>query len=429
MIVCRDCGTQNADGDIFCGGCPGFLEHTGEYVDDGLPEIVEAEPEEQAGLMTRIKHAITGDDLPPPSGAAAATPAPGAPAPEAPELDDAARRAAALVAKPVAETKRMEPPTRDSRKSAAPAASGPAASGPTAQAPTAQVPQAAKARPKVQKQAPSRKINPGDLICGRCGEGNPDTRKFCRRCGETLVEAVVAKRAWYKRLIPRRKKKQLKAGDRPDRSSGRAAGTKARLFRGKVLGRFADLRRIVALLAIVGIGVGFAIPSARSAMMNGATGGLGKVRRIISPTYSNIPIDPLRVTASSETVGGEAVNIADSNTLTFWLADPADPAASASVVFVETTDVAHVLVHPGKQEGGGKVVRPDPRPREMLFRVTDESGTITEVVASIPDEDGFQTIDLKVDAAVSVETIVVNCYPDPVLTICPVTELEFQSKD
>jgi hypothetical protein len=429
MIVCRDCGTQNADDDIFCGGCPGFLEHTGEYVDDGLPEFVEAEPDEQAGLMTRIKHAITGDDLPPPSGAAAATPAPGEAAPQAPELDEGARRAAALVAKPVAETKRMEPPKRESRKSATPAAAGPAAAGPTAQAPSAQVPQAAKPRPKVKKQTPSRKINPGDLICGRCGEGNPETRKFCRRCGESLVEAFVAKRPWYKRLVPKRKKKQLKAGDRPDRSSGRAAGTKARLFRGKVLGKFADFRRILAVLAIVGIGVGFAVPSARSAIMDGGGDAFGKVRRIVSPTYSNIPIDPLRISASSETEGGEALKVADKKRLTYWLADPTDPAASVTVVFVEPTDVVHVLVHPGQQEAGGKVLRPEPRPRQMLFRVTDESGTITEVPVSIADEDGFQTVGLNVDAAVSVETLVVNCYPDPVLTVCPISELEFQSKD
>jgi hypothetical protein len=425
MIVCRDCGTQNADDDIFCGGCPGFLEHTGEYVDDGVPEI-EAEPVEQEsdGLITRIKHAIAGDELPPPTGEAADPKASFDVAAGQPELDEDARRAAALVAKPVAEEKRIEPRQRQHRT---PAES--VATGPTAKAPTAQVPQAAKPRPKVKKQAPSRKINPGDLICGRCGEGNPGTRKFCRRCGESLIEAVVAKRPWYRRLIPQRKKKQLEAGDRPDRSSGRAAGTKARIFRGKVLGKLADARRILALLAIVGIGVGFAIPSARSAIMDGGSGALGKVRRIVSPTYSNIPIDPLRVSASSETVDGEAVNVADSNTLTFWRADSADPDASVTVVFVDTTDVAHVLVHPGQQEDGGKVVRPDPRPREMLFRVTDEAGTITEVVASIADEDGFQTVDLGVDAAVSVETVVVNCYPDPVLTVCPVTELEFQSKD
>jgi hypothetical protein len=282
----------------------------------------------------------------------------------------------------------------------------------------------------VQRQAPSRRINPGDLVCGQCGEGNPPTRKFCRRCGATLAEAVVAKKPWYRRLLPSRKDKRLQAGQRPDRATGRSgAATRARLFRGKALGKYADLRRILAILALLGIGVGFALPSARSAIVDGGTGAYNRVRRIISPTYSNIPIDPTRVSASSETPGGEAVNVADSNTLTYWLAEPDDPSASVTVVFVDTTDVHHVLVHPGKQENGGKVIRPDPRPRELLFRVTDESGTITEVVAPIADEDGFQTVDLDVDAAVSVETIVVNCFPDPVLTVCPITELEFQQQD
>ena len=163
--------------------------------------------------------------------------------------------------------------------------------------------------------------------------------------------------------------------------------------------------------------------------MDGGGDVLGRIRRTISPTYSNIPIDPARVSASSETVDGEAADVTDGNTLTYWLAQPVDETPSVVVTFVDTTDVQHVLVHPGKQEDGGKVVRPDPRPRELLFRVTDDTGTVTEVVATLQDEDGFQTIDLAVDAAVSVETVVVNCFPDPVITVCPITELEFQSKD
>jgi ribosomal protein L40E len=426
MIVCRDCGTQNADDDVFCGGCPGFLEHTGEFVDDGLPEPIEEVADERAGIVTRLKHAITGDDLPPPSVIPTSSPV-GVESklhPEPRELDDDERRAAALLAKPV-EPVPLSPPNGGS----ASAVGGQPPGAPMSQTPQAQAPQASKPRPRVTKQAPTRKINPGDLICGRCGEGNPDTRKFCRRCGETLVEAVVAKKAWYRSLTPSRKKKQVKAGDRPDRGTGRKAGTKARLFRGKVLGKFADVRRILAVLAVVGIGVGFAVPSARRAILDGGSDGLGSVRRTFSPTYSNIPIDPGRVSASTETPDGEAERVTDNNTLTYWLANESDPEASVTVVFVETTDVAHVLVSPGQQVDGGKIVRPDPRPREMLFRVTDESGTISEVASMIRDEDGFQTIDLNVDAAVSVETIVVNCYPDPVLTVCPVTELAFQSKD
>ena len=43
----------------------------------------------------------------------------------------------------------------------------------------------------------------------------------------------------------------------------------------------------------------------------------------------------MRISASSETEGGEALKVADKKRLTFWLADPADPAASVTVVFVE----------------------------------------------------------------------------------------------
>ena len=100
-----------------------------------------------------------------------------------------------------------------------------------------------------------------------------------------------------------------------------------------------------------------------------------------------------------------------------------------SVGFVEPTDVEHVLVHPGQQEDGGKVVRPDPRPCELLFRLTarrrhDHRGDSP----TLEDKDGYQKVKLETDDVASVETVVVNCFPDPVVTVCPITELEFQKK-
>jgi hypothetical protein len=76
----------------------------------------------------------------------------------------------------------------------------------------------------------------------------------------------------------------------------------------------------------------------------------------------------------------------------------------------------------------GKVVRPDPRPRELLFRLTAADGTVTEVTATLEDTDGFQKVKLETDDVASVESVVVNCFPDPVVTVCPITELEFQKK-
>ena len=428
MIICKECGHQNEDDDLFCGNCPAFLEYSGERIGGPEPTVEEAAPASQPGLVTRIRHAISGTDLPPPSGAGAAAgaglgpPVPGAstsaPAgapigglPAPPRTGD--ERAAALVAKPDT----LQPP--DGKQTV------------TARAPEAQRPQTPLPRPKVAKQAPSRKINPGDLVCGVCGEGNDPQRNYCRRCGSTLAEAVVSKTRWFRRR-PKRKK-SLAAGDRPGRpgsgTSGRNAARGARIARGKFLGRLADVKRILALLAIVGIGVGLAVPNLRTWVTDNAVDAFNKVKRTVSPEYTNIAIDRARVTSPSGGIaGGEATNVADSNTLTYWLAPPEAANPSVVVGFVEPTNVEHVLVHPGQQEDGGKVVRPDPRPRELLFRLTAADGTITEVAATLEDTDGFQKVKLETDDVASVETVVVNCFPDPVVTVCPITELEFQKK-
>ena len=257
-------------------------------------------------------------------------------------------RAAALVAKPDA----LQPP--DGGKSV------------TASAPEAQRPQAALRDPKVTKQAPSRKINPGDLVCGVCGEGNDPQRNYCRRCGSTLAEATVAKTRWYQR---RKSKKVVAAGDRPGQpgrsTSGGGAGRKARVVRGKFLGRFADFKRILAILAIVGIGVGFVVPSIRTWVTDTAVDGFDKVKGTVSPEYTNIPVDPARDDVAIGRDSGRQrppTSPTATRSRTGWPRRRRRP-PSVSVGFVEPTDVEHVLVHPGQQEDGGKVVRPDPRPR------------------------------------------------------------------
>lgn len=53
---------------------------------------------------------------------------------------------------------------------------------------TASPPTASPAR-----ASPARMVVPGDLVCGRCGKPNPPARRFCRRCGEELADAAVAR--------------------------------------------------------------------------------------------------------------------------------------------------------------------------------------------------------------------------------------------
>ena len=50
---------------------------------------------------------------------------------------------------------------------------------------------------------PPTRRHPGDLICGQCGEGNDPVRHFCRRCGNSLDEAIAVRLPWYRRFFHR----------------------------------------------------------------------------------------------------------------------------------------------------------------------------------------------------------------------------------
>jgi len=108
---------------------------------------------------------------------------------------------------------RAPDPTVRSRTGAAEPASG---------VPEEVVPQRTPPRvAPVTKTKPSRRLRPGDLICGQCGEGNEPTRKFCSRCGEELTTATVVKTRWYRKLL-RRKTKVMEAGARPGQPGAKA---------------------------------------------------------------------------------------------------------------------------------------------------------------------------------------------------------------
>src|SRR6516164_9829537 len=63
MIVCTRCGFQNEDSDTFCGSCAGFLEWSGQQVEEAAEPEPTPEPEpqpepERAGFIDRVKDKI-----------------------------------------------------------------------------------------------------------------------------------------------------------------------------------------------------------------------------------------------------------------------------------------------------------------------------------------------------------------------------------
>jgi ribosomal protein L40E len=150
MIVCTNCGHENADDAEFCESCQGFLEWDGKKVE---------EPEEAHETSLVPSDAAT----------------------------TAAGSDAALQAAP------------DMRERDQPEAVQPAQQ---------YVP------PPRQRPTPAVEPEPGELICDQCGSGNRAEANFCRRCGASLEGASVAQGPpWWRRVVAR-PRKTYAAGER-----------------------------------------------------------------------------------------------------------------------------------------------------------------------------------------------------------------------
>ncbi len=154
-------------------------------------------------------------------------------------------------------------------------------------------------------------MEPGDLICAECGEGNPTTRKFCSRCGTSLESAQVVKAKWWQKLMPRRGPKKRKAGDRPSARKTRKS------FPSKVMAvLFGGVSRVVGVILLVGGLVYGIVPNVRSSVNEQFGSIKGTVNGWIHPKRTEVI--PTGVIASSQLPGHAGQFITDGPTNTYW---------------------------------------------------------------------------------------------------------------
>jgi hypothetical protein len=111
------------------------------------------------------------------------------------------------------------------------------------------LPQAPRHRvaPVTRTAPPTRRLQPGDLVCPECGEGNLPVRKFCSRCGTSLHLARVVAVPWWKKVF-RRGPKVMKAGARPKTPGQRGSRKVLRQMERKIRLTLAVLGTLAALL-------------------------------------------------------------------------------------------------------------------------------------------------------------------------------------
>ena len=235
------------------------------------------------------------------------------------------------------------------------------------------------------KTAPSRRLQPGDLICGTCGEGNPPTRRFCSRCGASLVTATKAKESWWRRflrwlrrLFPGHGPKVVKIGSASTAAAGKD-GNVAHLAK-PGLDLKATFRRVLRIvrnvLAVVilfgGILYG-AYPPFRNAVNSKFESAKSHVTTDIGIGQS--PIHPVGVTANESMPGFPPLNASDENLNSYWLAPwSSSDESTLTFTFDHHVTLKQMILH----IGASNAYIQDGRPSELrLVFSNGESDTIT----------------------------------------------------
>ncbi|MBB5959287.1 hypothetical protein FHS29_005907 [Saccharothrix tamanrassetensis] len=266
-------------------------------------------------------------------------------------------------------------------------------------------------RPTDERQAPpghrprltERRVpQPGDLICGQCGEANPPTRKFCARCGTGLVEARVVPEKWWRRFLPRRE--PAKAGTRRRRRGGP----------GKVVGRV--VRWALAVLLLAGVGLYGLVGPFRQAVNNQATSAARDVEDWFSKDPR--PVRPTGITATAESPGHEAALAADNARNTYWAA-PVEPELPTLVLeFDGQVELERAIF----QVGIGDRFQTAHRP-EKVHLVYSTGRTYDLTLADDPDP---QTVEIENSAgAESVEVFVKSLHRSLQGNEVAISEIEF----
>lgn len=200
-------------------------------------------------------------------------------------------------------------------------ADGPGARQPEPGEPGEIAPQVAKTRRiAVTKTKPTRRLRPGDRICGECGEGNAPARKFCSRCGEPLLTAEIVKSSWWRKLLARRGPKTVAISDH--RRPG-STGVSVRRDGPDIRQGFRRLYRVARLGA--GIAVACAVivygvfPPFRN-LINGEFTSVKQKAGSIASSRTLVPVHPVKITSNLQVAGHRGTAAIDGFTNTYWLA-------------------------------------------------------------------------------------------------------------
>lgn len=287
----------------------------------------------------------------------------------------------------------------------------------TATQPETVLPQEARQKaPQVRRQPPTRKLEPGDLVCAECGEGNAVTRKFCSRCGTSLAAAEIVKTPWWRKLLPKRGAKVRKSGERSKR---RGRGGKSKLGVA-VSTTFRTIRRAIALALVVG-GVLYGLFAPFRGWVNErAVEAKGTFERTFFPQYA--PVSAAEAPVASLALPDHPGNMAvDGLKDTYWGSPIGVSEPNLVVKFDRKIDLAKLIIH----NGDGPAFKDSYRAAKL--HLVFSNGKATDVnLQDLPDP---QTLDVENgDGITYVEIHVVQTYKSVTNSVLAISEIEFREE-
>ncbi|MBB4907044.1 NADase-type glycan-binding domain-containing protein [Actinophytocola algeriensis] len=257
----------------------------------------------------------------------------------------------------------------------------------------------------VVRTKPSRRLEPDDLVCAACGEGNAPSRNFCSRCGESLADAGVVRLVWWRRVFRRRRKK-YPLGTRP--------GAKGTRNRRSWLMRL-TFRRVRAAIVILGLTLGLVYalyPPFRAVIIDNTRA----LYRKIVPTMD--PVRPAALTSLSALPGHDPRLLIDTYDDTYWAADLSGNRPKITVRFDESYLLRSIIIHSGAADEFTENGRPS------ILRLTYSTGKSENVLPI--DTRGEQNLQLSNSTLVTSVTIeVVDVYSGTERQTVAISELEF----
>ena len=450
MIVCKQCGHHNEDSDTFCGSCGKFLEWTGERVVIAQPEPEPPAPEPvpepaHVGLIDRVRHAVGIEESAPqpappphvdpvPAPVAATAPISAAAPPPEPQV---------VWTVPITSAAPAAPPAQPASPTAAPATPTPApvlmgvgtpvapvppapptsaADEPMSRRPTSVAPTVTRARPAARTMEAPTHRHPGDLICGQCGEGNDPVRHFCRRCGNSLDEAIAIRLPWYRRFFSRLfGVRTREAGWRPHRvGPPNVMGLVWRI-----------VRLAIAALIVVGLLAFLLVPSFHNLVVDRVTSTVTTVRKAVFPHFD--AVYATGASASTSTAGHLPTLMIDKFNNTYWAAQAKDPAPYLKVSFHDPVDLAEI----GFDSGAAGTAAADDfltQPRPHNVHLVFSNGTTKDL--TLKDEDPkvaknaqFYPIEAKQVTFVEIHIMSVYATAGASPSSVALAEVEFRVRD